>query len=247
MIVISHQKGWKIINQRSHGLLAAMLAYQYDIDLPNDILVPAIVAIAEHDDGVKETMEKRNLTEMGVPRHFMVSDEATKFDLTQKLSVMELSSSKSQLNALLTSLHMKFLYSGEQRKTDKDLDDFLKDQEKFRNSILKDLEIDKKYADRLYRFMEWCDAFSLLICMDKIQPEGRKMEISQSPDGDMNQTFYTPSNEISVQPWCFKNDTFKVFYEYKIIKQLKFDSIEEFDTVCRATPVQREEFVFCKS
>ena len=23
MIVISHQKGWKIINQRSHGLLAA--------------------------------------------------------------------------------------------------------------------------------------------------------------------------------------------------------------------------------
>ena len=247
MIVISHQKGWKIINQRSHGLLAAMLAYQYDIDLPNDILVPAIVAIAEHDDGVKETMEKRNLTEMGVPRHFMVSDEATKFDLTQKLSVMELSSSKSQLNALLTSLHMKFLYSGEQRKTDKDLDDFLKDQEKFRNSILKDLEIDKKYADRLYRFMEWCDAFSLLICMDKIQPEGRKMEISQSPDGDMNQTFYTPSNEISVQPWCFKNDTFKVFYEYKIIEQLKFDSIEEFDTVCRATPVQREEFVFCKS
>jgi|GEM_PF-3883980 len=49
MIVTSHQKGWKIINQRSHGLLAAMLAYQYDIDLPNDIIVPAIVAIAKHD------------------------------------------------------------------------------------------------------------------------------------------------------------------------------------------------------
>lgn len=62
MIVISHQNGWRIINQRSHGLLVAML-YQYGIDLPNDILVPAIVAIAEHDDGVKETMQGKNLTE----------------------------------------------------------------------------------------------------------------------------------------------------------------------------------------
>jgi hypothetical protein len=247
MIVISHQKGWKIINQRSHGLLAAMLAYQYDIDLPNDIMVPALIAIAEHDDGVEETKEQRNLTEMGAPRHFMVSDEASKFDLTQKLNVMEISSAKSQLNALLTSLHMKFLYSGEQRKADKDLDDFLKDQEKFRNSILKDLKIDKKYADRLYRLVEWCDAFSLLICMDKIQPEGRKMEVSVSPDGEVNQTFYTPNEDISVEPWCFKTNKFSVFYEYKIIEQLKFNSIEEFDAVCKSTPVQRQEFMVCKS
>lgn len=247
MIVISHQKGWKIINQRSHGLLAAMLAYQYAIDLPNDIIVPALIAIAEHDDGVEETTEQRNLTEMGAPRHFMVSDGSSKFDLTQKVSVMEISSSKSQLNALLTSLHMKFLYSGEQRKADKDLDDFLKDQEKFRACILKDLKIDKKYADRLYRLMEWCDAFSLLICMDKIQPEGRKMEISMSPDGEVNQTFYTPNEEISVEPWCFKNNKFSVFYEYKIIEQLKFNSIEEFNAVCKSTPVQRQEFMVCKS
>ena len=109
------------------------------------------------------------------------------------------------------------------------------------------MKIDKKYADRLYRFMEWCDAFSLLICMDKFQPEGRKMEISQSPDGDMNQTFYMPNNEISVEPWCFKIDKFTVYYEYKILEQLKFNSIEEFDGVCKATPVHREEFMFCKS
>lgn len=247
MIVISHQKGWKIINQRSHGLLAAMLAYQYAIDLPNDIIVPTIIAIAEHDDGLNETAQEKNLTVAGAPRDFRVSDETKKSDLTQQLNVMEISSSKSQLNALLTSLHMKFLYSGEQQKEDKDLDDFLTNQEKFRASILKNLKIDKKYADRLYRLVEWCDAFSLLICMDKIQPEGRKMEVSKSPDGAMNQTFYSPNNEISVEPWCFKNDTFTVFYEYKILEQLKFDSIEEFDAVCKSTPVQREEFTFCKS
>jgi len=246
MIVTSHQKGWKIINQRSHGLLAAMLAYQYDIDLPDDVIVPTLIAIAEHDDGVKETTNEKNLTEAGAPRHFMVSDDSKKADLTQPVNVIEISSSKSQLNALLTSLHMKFLYSGHRDGKDKELDTFLKDQEKFRIDALKNLNIDKKYADRLYRFLEWCDAFSLLICMDKIQPQGRKMEISQSPDGDMNQTFYKTNHEITVEPWVFKNDTFKVFYEYKILEQLKFNSIEEFNEVCKNTPVQRQEFIFSK-
>ncbi|OAQ41695.1 hypothetical protein A5893_00870 [Pedobacter psychrophilus] len=243
MIVISHQKGWKIINQRSHGLLAAMLAYQYDIDLPNDIMVPTIIAIAEHDDGVEETTESKNLTQAGAPRHFIVSDGSKKTDLKRQINVMEIATSKSQLNALLTSLHIDFI---SEDNGDKKLEAFLKEQGKIRKNILKHLDIDQNYADRLYRFVEWCDAFSLLICMDKIQPEGRKMEISKSPDGDMNQVSYKAENVITVSPWVFKNDTFKVFYEYKIVEQLKFDSIEEFDKVCKAAEVQREEFIFSK-
>jgi len=246
MIVTSHQKGWKIINQRSHGLLAAMLAYQYDIDLPNDIMVPTLIAIAEHDDGVEETTQNQNLTEAGAPRHFKVSDDSKKTDLFRLVNVMEISSSKSQLNTLLTSLHINFLYGGRPDGEDKKLDAFLKAEEKNRKDILKHLDIDKKYADRLYRLLEWCDAFSLLICMDRIQPGGRKMEISLSPDGDMNQTFYKAGKEITVEPWVFRYDNFKVFYEYKILEQLKFNSIEEFDKVCKAAPVQRKEFIFSK-
>lgn len=246
MIVSWHQKGWKITNQRSHGLLAAMLAYQYDIDLPNEILVPALIAIAEHDDGVEETTQQKNLTEAGAPRHFMLRNESDKADLAQHKNVMEISSSKSQLNALLTSLHLKFLYSTAQYAEDRQIEAFLNEQETFRNDIIKNLHITKKYAERLYRFVEWCDAFSLLICMDKIQPEGRKMEISKSPDGDMNQVFYKAENEITVDPWVFKNSSFKVFYEYKILEQLKFNSIEEFNKICLNTPVQRREFILSK-
>ena len=246
MIVISHQKGWKIINQRSHGLLAAMLGYQYDIDLPNDMMVPTLIAIAEHDDGAAETLQNKNLTEAGAPRNFTVGDESNKTELKQKLSVMEIATAKSQLNALLTSMHLDFLFGGDTEATDEKLKIFLKQQKKNRKQILQHLTIDQKFADRLYRFVEWCDAFSLLICLDKIQPEGRKMEISESPDGDMNQTFYTGENVITVEPWVFKNDSFKVFYEYKIIEQLKFKSIEEFDEICTRTEVQREEFLFSK-
>jgi len=127
MIVSSHQKGWKIITQRSHGLLAAMIAYQYNIDLPVEIMVPVIVAIAEHDDGVTETLAHQNLTDVGAPRNFTVADGNTKTDLTQLLSLIEIGNSKSQLNGLLSSLHLKFLYDGDKRKTDKGLDYFLKD------------------------------------------------------------------------------------------------------------------------
>lgn len=246
MIVASHQKGWKIINQRSHGLLAAMLAYQYQIDLPNEIMVPTLIAIAEHDDGVAETVQSKNLTEAGAPRHFLVNNESGKTDLKQHFSMMEIATSKSQLNALLNSMHINFIFSDKVKGEDKDLDLFLKDQEKNRKEILKHLNIDKKYSEHLYRFVEWCDAFSLLICMDKIQPEGRKMEISQSPDGVMSQTYYKSENVITVEPWIFKTDSFKVFYEFKIVEQLKFDTIEEFDKICKDTPVQRQEFVLSK-
>lgn len=246
MIVLSHTKGWKIITQRSHGLLAAMIAYQYAIDLPNDIIVPTLIAIAEHDDGVAETKQNKNLTEAGAPRHFLVPDGSEKTDLKQYRNVMELSTSKSQLNALLTSMHLDFIFSGKKEGSDKELTAFLKDQTRNRAAILKHLDIDKKYADRLYRLVEWCDAFSLLICMDKIQPEGRKMDVSESPDGDVNQTFYKSENVIGVAPWVFKSDTFEVFYEYRIVEQLEFKSLEEFDAVCKSAVVQKEKFTFSK-
>jgi len=246
MIVSSHQKGWKIITQRSHGLLSAMIGYQYDIDLPVEIMVPALLAIAEHDDGVTETLAQQNLTEAGAPRNFTVQDNNTKTYLTPMLSLMEIGSSKSQLNGLLTSLHIKFLYDGDKRKTDKGLDNFLMDQEKYRTSVLKNLNINKIFADRLYRFLEWCDAFSLLICLDKIQPQGRKMEISKSPDGNMNTVHYKQNKEICVEPWPFRSSSFKVFYEYRILEQLQFKSIENFNEVCKAAKVKQEIFTFSK-
>lgn len=65
------------------------------------------------------------------------------------------------------------------------------------------------------------------------------MEVSQSPEGDMNQPFYKSENILTVEPRVFKNETFKVFYEYKIIEQLHFESVEEFDAICKNTLVQR--------
>lgn len=246
MIVTSHNEGWKISTQRSHGLLAAMLAFQFEIDLPNEIIVPTLIAIAEHEDGVAETKERKNITDVGAPRHFLVQDGTVKTELKRYQNVMELAASKSQINALLTSMHLDFIFSDHVYGADKKMDAFLKDQEKNRKELLKNLNFDNHFAKRLYRLVEWCDALSLLICMDKIQPEGRKMEISENPDGAINQVFYKEDNVITVIPWPFKQNRFKVFYEYKIIEQLKFTSVEEFDQIFNATIPKRQEFVLVK-
>lgn len=246
MIVLQNQKGWKIITQRAHGLLAAMIAYQYNIDLPAEIMVPVLVAIAEHDDGVTETMAHQNLTDAGAPRNFIVADGSTKTDLTPLHSLIEIGSSKSQLNGLMSSLHLNFLYGGNKRKTDKGLDHFLKNQEQYRTTILKNLHIDEQFAARLYKFLEWSDAFSLLICLDKIQHKGRRMEISKSPDGDMNTVHYKPNKDICVEPWPFRSNSFKVFYEYKIIEQLQFKSVENFNEAYKASKVERAVFTMLK-
>ncbi len=246
MIVLSHQNGWKIITQRSHGLLAAMIAYQYAIDLPVEVIVPLLIAVSEHDDGVTETLAGQNLTAAGAPRSFTVSNENPVTDLTPLHSLMEIGNAKSQLNGLLTSLHIKFLYDNDNRKTDKKLNSFLKDQEKYRTTILKNLHLTKKDADGLYRILEWCDACSLLICLDKIQTDGRKMEISESTDGDMNKVYYKPNKDICVEPWPFKSTSFNVFYEFKIVTQLQFKSIENFNAVYKAAKVQQQVFTFSK-
>lgn len=246
MIVLSHKKGWKIITQRSHGLLAAMIANQYNINLPNEIFVPTLIAIAEHDDGVVESEESKNLTEAGAPRNFLVDSGSKTTDLKQQYSVMEASTSKSQLNALLTSMHIDFVFGTCNDSVDSKLKNYLKQQKDYRKKILKHLEVNQNYADMLYCFMEWCDAFSLLICLDKIQIQGRKIEISKNHDGGINEAFYIDNNRISVDPWCFKSLNFEVYYEYRIIEQLKFNSVEEFDKVFKDCEVNRETFIISK-
>lgn len=174
MIVTSHAKGWKIINQRSHGLLAAMIGYQYDIDLPNDIIVPTLIAIAEHDDGVAETLENKNLTKAGAPRHFLVDDESKKTDLKQYLNVMESATSKSQLNALLTSLHLDFICGDATDGQDQNLKTFLKEQEKNRKDIFKHLNINENICIVCTALWNGVMLFHFLFAWTKYSPKDVK-------------------------------------------------------------------------
>ena len=141
---------------------------------------------------------------------------------------MEISTAKSRWNALMTSMHMTFLYE-DKKYEDRDIEEFIKEQHQYQKQLIKELKISQEEAEKAYRFVEWCDALSLLLCMDKIQPEQRRMDISTGPDGTMYQIWQDEKERLRVEPWPFEPDTFTVEVEYRELHQLQFKNTDELD------------------
>ena len=224
MIVKSIPVGWEVIYQRAHGLLAAELGFYWKIADRPPYFMKTLLAIAEHDDGVPESHSPENLTEVGAPKHFELLGRSAQ----QYRSVMEISTAKSRWNALMTSMHMTFLYE-DKKYEDRDIEEFIKEQHVFQKKLLKELKISKKDAEQAYCFVEWCDALSLLLCMDKIQPEQRRMDISTGPEGTMYQIWQDEKDRLRVEPWPFEPDSLAVEVEYRELAQLKFKNTDELD------------------
>lgn len=224
MIVKSIPVGWEVIYQRAHGLLAAELGFYWKIADRPPYFMQTLLAIAEHDDGVPESKSPENLTEAGAPKHFQLLGRSAQ----QYRSVMEISTAKSRWNALMTSMHMTFLYE-DKKYEDRDIEEFIKEQHQYQKQLIKELKISQEEAEKAYRFVEWCDALSLLLCMDKIQPEQRRMDISTGPDGTMYQIWQDEKERLRVEPWPFEPDTFTVEVEYRELHQLQFKNTDELD------------------
>ena len=72
------------------------------------------------------------------------------------------------------------------------------------------------------------------------------MDISKSPKDIMKTVHHKPNKEICVEPWPFKSKSFNVFYEYKIIVQLQFKSIDEFKSVYKKAKVRQDTFTLSR-
>ena len=239
MIVKSIPSGWEVIYQRAHGLLAAKLAFFWKVADRPPHFVETLLAIAEHDDGVPESRIPENLTKAGAPKHFQLLGRSAE----QHSSVMEISRSKSRWNALMTSLHMTFLYQ-DQKAEDADIKKFLNEQHKFQEGVLKGLKFSRKEAEKHYRFVEWCDALSLLLCMDKIQSEQRRMDISIGPDSTMYQIWEDEKENLRVEPWPFEPDSFEVSVEYRELTQLAFKDSQELNACLKTAQIYSRVWKF---
>ncbi|MCY7352580.1 MAG: DUF3891 family protein [Cytophagaceae bacterium] len=229
MIAKTHQRGWEIIYQKAHGLLAMEFGLHWETAQRPPRFAETLAAILEHDDGLNDT-EVHALTDVGAPLHF----ELLEYTIEQCRSVTHLTRQKSRWTALMVSLHMSFLYE-EKRGQDAELAAFLEEQKAWQRRYLRELGIKREVAQRAYEFLEWCDAFSLLLCQDKIQMEQRKMEISNGPDGTVHQVWQRDDGSLCVEPWPFAVDHFEVSVESRIIEQLKFDSTDELRTALETT------------
>ncbi|RYY52650.1 MAG: DUF3891 family protein [Chitinophagaceae bacterium] len=223
MIVKYREEGWEIVTQRSHGIVAAQIGFNWKFgELPAH-WVEVMMSIAEHDDAENELDGENLLTATGGPLNY----DMKKFDLEHCMNLASLTIVKSRTIALLTSLHMEFLYASAKPENKKAVR-FLADQKKLRSQWMKELSITEKQTMELYNLLQWCDALSLLICKDDMQEEQRKTEISVGPH---NVTYYLTKideHTLTVEPWPFACEKFPVYYERRHLPRLVFSSSAEF-------------------
>ena len=212
MIVTYKEEGWQVITQRAHGLLAAQLAMEWRRKDRPERWTETVMAIAEHDDAEVELDGENLLTPTGGPLNF----DMKTFELAHCQKLAMLTQTKSRMIALLTSLHMVFLY-GKEGAENKQVRAFLEEQKALQQGWCNALGIEKTEAIRLYDLLEWCDACSLLICQGQQQPENRKMEISAGPDKKMYHLVQVDDATLTVEPWPFESKTFAVSFEWRLI------------------------------
>jgi len=223
MIVNYSEEGWEIITQRAHGLLAAQIAMEWRIKDRPERWAETVLAIAEHDDAQLEMEADDLLTPQGGPVNFKMKY----FEAGHCLHLQNLAQSKSRYIALLTSIHMVFLHHKE-AESNPEVKLFLDKQAKLQSQWCKELKISKKEATRAYNLLEWCDAFSLLLCQHEVQPENRVVEVSQGPDKKQYKLLQKTNGALSVTPWPFESRSFKINIEYRVIVKLKFESCDDF-------------------
>jgi hypothetical protein len=223
MIVTYHEKGWQVVTQRAHGILAAQIAFHWNVRKRPLRWVETLLAIGEHDDAEIELDGEKLLTESGGPLNYSMKE----FELKHCQRLALLTVTKSRYIALLTSQHMEFLYRKD-AGSNKDAYQFLKDQEQLRLTLLAELGMKKHELEEIYALLEWCDAFSLLLCQCQVPKENRTIEISTGPNKKPYQLSEMGSGILTVEPWPFEARAFHVSFESRFLKQLEFQHSSQF-------------------
>ncbi|WP_426328709.1 DUF3891 family protein [Pedobacter sp. R-06] len=218
MIVNYRDNGWEIITQRAHGLLAGQVCARWKISDQPLRWVETLIATTEHDDVFNEFQLGPLLTESGGPMDFKM----TCFNEQACRQMIEMALSKSRFIALLFARHIGFTHGGEPAAKR-----YLADLKILESKWIKEADSSTAEVNRAYELLEFCDAFSLIICQGQIPPEERKLEISRGPNGESYQ-FFQKENRLIVMPWPFEVKSFDVHYECRILKSLRFKSETEF-------------------
>lgn len=236
MIVNYTETGWQIITQRSHGLLAAQICAHWKKNNQPGRWVDTLIATAEHDDIYNEFENDDLLNDHGGPVNF----KHTAFKLEYAQRLIGMAETKSAFIALLISRHVRFVH-GDDPKAGK----FISALKKREGIWMKASCSTEDEVNRGYELLEFCDAFSLLICQGLIQPEHRKIEISSGPDGQAYE-MYASDKGIIVSPWPFEISSFLLTWESRTLTQLSFKNVSEFRSRVKKSKVIPLQVLVCE-
>ena len=237
MIVNYTEKGWKIITQRSHGLLTAQLCAQWKITKRPHRWIETITAAAEHDDVYNEFENNDLLNGAGGPKNF--KQNHFREDYCERL--LKMAESKSAFIALLQSAHLQFVHGSEPEAKK-----YCANLKKRENKWLQICGVKRPEINYAYELVQFCDAFSLLLCQDLVQPEHRKIEISKGPNGVAYELYAVKEGKLQVSPWPFEKTEFSVVYESRTLSQLAYPDISTFQKALASATVCQHEILIRK-
>jgi hypothetical protein len=241
MIVTQTNTGWQIIHQQAHGLLAVQLAYYWQQEKRPVHWIETLVALTEHDDGQDPWADRNHLTTVGTPLPFQILE----YSVAQCRRLIDIGLEKSRWNALILSMHTSFLYE-DKRGDDAELDEFLDQQianQREWRKLYKATKADVQYA---YDFVQWCDALSLILCLNQIPPESRRLEISRGPDNVAYFLLQRSDGSLLIDPWPFNTPEFNVHVETAEVTQVVFANDADLYQAIQQGPIERKEWLFRK-
>jgi len=237
MIVNYTENGWEIILQRTHGLLAGELCQHWKVSHRPSRWLETLIATTEHDDVFNEFERGPLLTTKLTPLDFKM----TCFDEKASEDMISMALSKSRFIALLLASHINFTH-GEEPKAAKFLRELKTNSEKWRQQVA----TNGQEVANAYELLEFCDAFSLLICQDQIPPGERKLEISTGPDGRRFH-FFQRKQTLVVEPWPFEEHCFEVSYERRILEAVSFQTDEDLQSALESARIEVRKVVLSRS
>ncbi|MCJ8163875.1 DUF3891 family protein [Pontibacter sp. E15-1] len=241
MIVNAIPEGWEVIYQQAHGVLAAQLAHHLKPELQCLYWTETVIAIANHDNRQKARRGKDGLTPAGAPADFTLQPTT----LEQAQDLMQAVRFQSRWVALLTSMHMRYLYEplrGQQKK----IDSFLDEQAQLQQTCRQSLGIKRTEAEKAYAVMQWCDRLSLILCRNEVPTDARELEITTGPDGKAYFVKQLPNNDLSVSPWPFVPEQLQVQVEHRKLEQLQFKDDAELALALHQAKVGYKTWVLAK-
>lgn len=225
MIVNYINQGWQVIYQLAHGLLAGQIAMQFRADLRPEFWCETLTAIVQHDDRKAAFHGTSHLTEAGAPQSFTEVEPTAAQIHEENLRRLNAGYKKHRWIGLLQSMHIDCLYAA--MPVAAPMRRLIDRERKHRRQVLRELNAESSELEYAYEFLHWCDRCSLILCQDEIPAMNRRLEVIQ---GLTDETYFIHQLQdatLTVEPWPFAADSFEVGVEYRILKQIRYDSDEQ--------------------
>jgi hypothetical protein len=121
---------------------------------------------------------------------------------------------------------------------------FVKEQEDLQTQWREELGVKPEEAEAAYRFMQWCDRLSLILCQNQLPENERALEIDIGPDLKQYNVIQFNNDLITVDPWPFRSDKFTVKVEVSHLSQIEFANNTALKKALKIAPRKYRSWTF---